>query len=185
MLDHTTLMVIGGCRSGKSSYALNRANHIHEVFQPDHQQQKLFLATSVPTDAEMEERVVKHQNERGNDWRTIEEPVRIDRVIKEESVTSSVILVDCLTLWTSNIIYELKSPDRIEQAIANLETTLKDPSCPVILVTNEVGYGIVPENSLARQFRDLAGAVNQRVAAVVDRVVQTVAGIDVQIKPRA
>lgn len=182
------ILVIGGCRSGKSSFALEQAEQIHaENTGNDNikiKKRKIFLATSVPTDAEMEDRVVKHQNERGRDWHTIEEPVQIDKVIHDAGDQDSVILIDCLTLWVSNLLYELKTPEKIEQAICNLEQGLKQPKCPVVLVTNEVGYGIVPENKLARQFRDMAGMVNQRMAQIADTVILTVAGIDVQIKPR-
>lgn len=168
--------MIGGCRSGKSSYALDQSNLIQG-------KKKIFVATSVPTDAEMEKRVVKHQQERGPDWQTIEEPVRIHDIINRYSPSAGVILVDCLTLWASNLLFQFDDPDQIDRAIGTLENSLEKSQCPIFLVSNEVGMGIVPENTLARQFRDLAGLVNQRIAKVSDRVVMTVAGIDVQIKP--
>lgn len=168
--------VIGGCRSGKSSFALDQANQVTG-------KNKYFIATSVPTDAEMERRVEKHQQERGDDWQTIEEPVRIHEIIRRHSPDASVILVDCLTLWVSNLMFQSHGPDQIDAAIQDLESALADSRCPVFLVSNEVGAGIVPENSLARQFRDFAGLVNQRMAKAADRVVMTIAGIDVQIKP--
>jgi len=170
-------IVIGGCRSGKSSFALDQAGKIKG-------KNKYFIATSVPTDSEMEERVENHQKERGEDWNTIEEPVRIHEKINEYSPLACVILVDCLTLWVSNLLFQSYDPARIEAAIQDLENALNKSKCPVFLVSNEVGTGIVPENKLARQFRDLAGLVNQRMARVADRVVMMVAGIDVQIKPR-
>ena len=176
-------LVIGGCRSGKSSYALNEANQIAGGAKGA-EQPGYFIATSVPTDQEMEDRVVKHQRERGPEWTTIEEPVQIDKAIMDLSLNARVILVDCLTLWTANLMFELKDQDRIEAAVQGMENALLTVPCPVFLVSNEVGYGIVPENQLARQFRDLAGSVNQRMARAADRVVQVVAGIDVQIKPR-
>ncbi len=169
--------MIGGCRSGKSSFALDQANRLAG-------KNKYFVATSVPTDSEMEKRVVKHQKERGNNWQTIEEPVEIHAVINQYSSTAGVILVDCLTLWASNLLFQSKDPDQIDTAINNLENALEKSQCPVFLVSNEVGMGIVPENDLARKFRDLAGLVNQRIASVSDRVFMTVAGIDVQIKPK-
>ncbi len=177
--------VIGGCRSGKSSLALDRADQIH-LGQADQKtgQPKYFIATSVPTDAEMQDRVIKHQKERGEDWQTIEESLHIDRAILDVSANASVILIDCLTLWVSNLMYEHESFEQIERAVQNLEKALQQCECPVFLVSNEVGYGIVPENSLARKFRDLAGSVNQRVAAVADTVIMSIAGIDVQIKPK-
>ena len=168
--------MIGGCRSGKSTYALDQANLING-------KQKIFVATSVPTDSEMEKRVKKHQQERGPDWQTIEEPLNIQDIINRYSTRADVILVDCLTLWASNVLFQSEDPDRVEPAIGGLVDALKKSQCPIFLVSNEVGMGIVPENTLARQFRDLAGLVNQRIAKVSDRVVMTVAGIEVQIKP--
>lgn len=176
-MKQNVTFVIGGCRSGKSSFALDQANRISG-------KKKYFVATSVPTDSEMEKRVVKHQQERGNDWQTIEEPVEIHAIINQYSSTAGVILVDCLTLWASNLLFQSEDSDQIDTAIHNLENALEKSQCPVFLVSNEVGMGIVPENDLARKFRDIAGLVNQRIASVSDRVVMTVAGIDVQIKPK-
>ncbi len=170
-------LVIGGCRSGKSRYALNAANEMAG-------DNKVYLATSVPTDDEMKNRVHRHQAERGADWKTVEEPVRIHEAILEASRTARVILVDCLTLWTSNLLFQGDDEDAIMAAVDDLVQSLEKASCPVLLVSNEVGYGIVPENNLARQFRDMAGLINQRVAEAADRVILTVAGIDVQIKPK-
>jgi adenosylcobinamide kinase/adenosylcobinamide-phosphate guanylyltransferase len=169
-------LVIGGCRSGKSGVALDAANQIKG-------NQKIFLATSVPTDPEMDKRVAKHQAERKGDWQTIEEPMMIHETIESASKTADVILVDCLTLWTSNLLFAEYDEPKIMEAVHHLIAALEESLCPVFLVSNEVGYGIVPENSLARQFRDYAGLVNQKIAAMADRVILTVAGIEVPIKP--
>ncbi len=176
MLKCEVTLVIGGCRSGKSRFALDAANKI----SGNH---KLFLATSVPADAEMEQRVVRHQAERGEDWQTVEEPVDIHRVIETDSRTAHVIVVDCLTLWTANLMAQGKEDPEIMSYAPQLVSALKAAQCPVFLVSNEVGQGIVPENALARRFRDLAGFINQAVAAAADKVVMTVAGIPVRIKP--
>ncbi|NOX33582.1 MAG: bifunctional adenosylcobinamide kinase/adenosylcobinamide-phosphate guanylyltransferase [Deltaproteobacteria bacterium] len=168
--------VVGGCRSGKSSFALDQANMTAR-------ENKYFIATSVPTDSEMEKRVEKHQQERGENWHTIEEPVRIHEKINQCSQKAGVILVDCLTLWVSNLLFHSNDQAQFDKAVKDLEISLNKCECPVFLVSNEVGTGIVPENKLARQFRDLAGFVNQRVAKIADRVIMTVAGIDIQIKP--
>ena len=176
-MKKSVTFVIGGCRSGKSSFALNQANQIAD-------KKKYFIATSVPTDSEMEKRVIKHQQERGKDWQTIEEPVEIHGIINQYSSRAGVILVDCLTLWASNLLFQSKDTDQFDTAISDLENALEKSLCPIFLVSNEVGMGIVPENDLARKFRDFAGLVNQRIASVSDRVVMTVAGIDVQIKPK-
>lgn len=177
MNSHITF-VIGGCRSGKSDYTLAEANKITAG-------SKYFIATSVPTDTEMEERVQKHQQERGREWLTIEEPVEIHKTIETCGKDAGVILVDCLTLWVSNLMVNAYDAEQIDCAIAKLEKSLEKSPCPVFLVSNEVGLGIVPENKLARQFRDYAGLVNRRIAQTAGRVVMTVAGIDVQIKPRS
>ena len=173
--DKITL-VLGGCRSGKSRYAMERADAMAK-------DGKLYLATSVPTDPEMEKRVARHQAERGPGWQTVEEPVLIDESIAVAGRTARVILVDCLTLWTSNLLFDQKNEAEIMVTVDLLSKALKACPCPVILVSNEVGYGIVPENALAREFRDMAGLVNQRIAAVADKVFLCVAGIPVQIKP--
>jgi adenosylcobinamide kinase/adenosylcobinamide-phosphate guanylyltransferase len=186
------ILVIGGCRSGKSGFALDLANRMPG-------DNKVFVATSVPADAEMEKRVEKHRLERGTSWKTVEEPIMLHEAIRVYSPISSVILVDCLTLWVSNLMFHGHNPAqgssaqidsgqraeaRIEAAVQDLETALVAGQCPVILVANEVGAGIVPENTLARQFRDHAGFVNQRMAKIAHRVIMTIAGIDVQIKPK-
>ncbi|WP_022666027.1 bifunctional adenosylcobinamide kinase/adenosylcobinamide-phosphate guanylyltransferase [Desulfospira joergensenii] len=176
-MDHKITLVIGGCRSGKSGFALDEANGIGGP-------EKIFLATSVPRDPEMDRRVAKHQAERGKDWQTVEEPVDIHEVIETRSEKADVILVDCLTLWTSNLMVQEEDESKIFEYTEKLVKALKKSQCPVFLVANEVGTGIVPDNALARQFRDLAGFVNQRIAGAADRVVLTVAGIGVQIKPK-
>ena len=170
--------MIGGCRSGKSSFALNQANRVTG-------KHKYFIATCVPTDSEMEKRVGRHQRERGEGWHTIEEPILIHEKINHYSRKAGVILVDCLTLWVSNLLFHSYDQVQIDEAIQHLENALEQCKCPVFLVSNEVGMGIVPENMLARQFRDFAGLVNQQMAKTADRVIMTVAGIDVQIKPRS
>jgi len=179
-------LVIGGCRSGKSRYALEAANQIKADPAKPHQVtggRKVFLATSVPRDPEMDKRVAAHQAERGQDWQTIEEPIVIHETISQASKTADVILVDCLTLWTSNLMFAEYDEPGIMNAIRLLIAALQQCYCPVFLVSNEVGYGIVPDNALARQFRDMAGLVNQKIAAMADRVVLTVAGIGLPIKP--
>lgn len=175
-MDNNTTLVIGGCRSGKSDYALTQADLIKG-------NNKYFIATSVPTDSEMEKRVKKHQNERGKDWITVEEPVFIHQVIEDFGSKADVIIIDCLTLWASNLLFESYDLDGTIDMVQKLQNALSNCKCPVFLVSNEVGMGIVPENKLARQFRDYAGFINQKAAAFSDCVIMTVAGIGVQIKP--
>lgn len=171
-----TTLVTGGCRSGKSRHAQNLAEAVPGG-------RRCYIATCVPLDEEMERRVARHQADRGPEWRTVEEPIAVARAIDAHSVEADVILVDCLTLWISNLMGAGKDMDAVVAAARELAETVRRSACPVILVTNEVGAGIVPENALARAYRDTAGLVNQTLAAACDRVVWTVAGIPVQIKP--
>jgi adenosylcobinamide kinase/adenosylcobinamide-phosphate guanylyltransferase len=133
----------------------------------------------------MEKRVQAHQAERGNHCETVEEPVNIHETIVARADTADVILVDCLTLWISNMMAADMEDPEIEKRLEQTVRSFSGIHCPVFLVTNEVGYGIVPENALARRFRDLAGHVNQVMADTADRVVLTVAGQALQIKPGA
>ncbi len=176
MLKSEIIFVIGGCRSGKSSFALDQADQMDG-------NDKYFIATSVPADPEMEKRVEIHQQQRGKAWHTIEEPVLIYESIDRYGKDADVILVDCLTLWVSNLLMQSCDHDHILGNVDRLVHSLDQCACPVFLVSNEVGTGIVPENQLARCFRDFAGLVNQRIARAADRVVTTIAGIPVQIKP--
>ncbi len=164
--------IIGGCRSGKSGHALEKAEEITG--------RRIFIATCIPHDDEMKERVLNHQGERkGRQWETVEAPVLLPEAIVENSKKADVILADCLTLWVSNLFMEEQDTDKAAQ---DLIQAMHKASCPVILVSNEVGTGIVPENPLARRFRDATGFLNQQVAAAADRVTWMVAGIPVPVK---
>jgi len=169
-----TVLVIGGCRSGKSSHALYLANQIPG--------QKIFIATCIPHDKEMENRVLRHKKQRSRAWSTLEVPVRLPEEIGKNSRKKNVILVDCLTLWINNLFLENNDQSNIDGHIRKLIQSLEKAECPIILVSNEVGTGIVPENRLARLFRDAAGFTNQRVAACVNKVIWMVAGIPVGVK---
>ena len=169
------IFVIGGCRSGKSREALEMA----EGMPGGH---KTFIATCIPRDAEMKRRVAQHQKERSLNWRTVEVPVHLPQAIAEKSREANIVLVDCLTLWISNLMLELEDDRKILACLPELIRALNTADCPVVLVSNEVGTGIVPENRLSRRFRDLVGSTNQAVARQADRVVWMVAGIPVGIK---
>jgi adenosylcobinamide kinase/adenosylcobinamide-phosphate guanylyltransferase len=171
-----TTLVTGGCRSGKSRHAQNLAEAVPGG-------RRCYIATCVPLDAEMERRVARHQADRGPEWRTVEEPLEVARSIDKHAPHADVILVDCLTLWISNLMGAGKDMEAVVAAAGELAEAVRRSTCPVVLVTNEVGAGIVPENALARAYRDAAGLVNQTLAAACDRVLWTVAGIPVQIKP--
>ncbi|MBS0012796.1 MAG: bifunctional adenosylcobinamide kinase/adenosylcobinamide-phosphate guanylyltransferase [Desulfobacterales bacterium] len=167
-------LVLGGCRSGKSSHALALAGARTG-------EKNIFVATCMPADDEMQARVVRHQQERDPQWQTVEEPLELARVIREYG-GADVILVDCLTLWISNLMAGHKDDDKVMEQVRDLGCALDDAACPVFLVSNEVGAGIVPENAMARRFRDLAGFVNQHAAQCARHVTWMVAGIAVEIK---
>jgi len=168
-------LYIGGCRSGKSQAALQRAEQIGA-------HRKIFVATCQPLDAEMRARIERHQAERDATWETLEEPTEIADHIRAHSDPQTVILVDCLTLWLTNLILQEAEDADLEQRIAVLEDRLSQARGPVLLVANEVGLGIVPENAMSRRFRDWAGSLNQKMARCARQVVFTVAGIPVPIK---
>ena len=169
------IFILGGCRSGKSRHALKLAEDIPC-------RKKVFIATCLPLDEEMKKRIEQHQKERERTWTTVEVPVLLPEAIDENSQKSDLILVDCLTLWISNILLETNDMDKTSKHIERLIESLAHVKCPVILVSNEVGTGIVPENALARIYRDLTGFANQRVAACSDKVIWMAAGIPVKIK---
>jgi adenosylcobinamide kinase/adenosylcobinamide-phosphate guanylyltransferase len=165
------VFVLGGARSGKSSFALEKAS--------SHQGRKAFIATAQALDAGMEERIAKHKKERGGDWTTLEEPMNIAPLIGKAVEEYAAVLVDCLTLWLSNLMLDGRNVEQeVEVFVSSLEACGKE----IYLVSNEVGLGIVPDNELARKFRDLAGGLNRRVAALADEVYLIVAGIPLKIK---
>jgi adenosylcobinamide kinase/adenosylcobinamide-phosphate guanylyltransferase len=168
------VFVIGGCRSGKSRFALEYADR--------HYGQKVFLATSEVFDDEMKKRVEKHRRDRGQEWTTIEEPLKVAEELASLGKAHEVVLIDCVTLWISNLLMSGEGEDEILTRADALVEQLKRIPQSTILVSNEVGMGIVPENRLARVFRDVAGAVNQRLASCADAVVFTVAGIPQVLK---
>ena len=170
-----TIFVIGGCRSGKSTYALQTAEQMPAG-------RKIFIATCVPQDDEMKQRVAKHQTTRSRSWTTVEEPLKLPEAILQNNHRGDVILVDCLTLWVSNLLMETGDEKKIEETISQLTNALEKAKCPIVLVSNEVGTGIVPENRIARQFRDITGWLNQAVARCANKVVWMVAGIPVTVK---
>lgn len=165
--------VIGGAKSGKSSFALDKAGSFPG--------RKAYVATAEPLDDEMRGRIEIHRNQRGKDWQTIEEPVKMARVLKELGDGYSAAVVDCLTLWLSNLILGNENPEgEIESFLSSLR---EDDHPPLFVVSNEVGMGIVPDNALSRKFRDLAGQLNQKMAVIADEVYLVTAGIPLRIKP--
>lgn len=164
-------LILGGARSGKSRYA--------ERLVQSNEPEWIYLATSEPHDDEMRDRISTHRQRRGTGWRTIEEPIRIAPIIADPQIGANAILVDCLTLWTSNLMFAERD---IPDACAELAQALRSRSAATVLVSNEVGLGIVPDNALARRFRDEAGVVNQRMAELADRVIFMVSGLPMTVK---
>ena len=166
-------LVLGGARSGKSRYA--------EALVAAAASGALYLATAEPHDAEMAERIRAHRARRGAFWRTIEEPLALASCLTRESRAERPILVDCLTLWLANL---LEAGRAVEREIADLLEALPVLAGPIVFVANEVGLGIVPENALARLFRDHAGRLNQAIAASAGRVVFIAAGLPLVLKEK-
>jgi len=169
--------ITGGAKSGKSSLALKKASALKG--------RKAYVATAEALDEEMIERIGRHRAQRGSGWDTYEEPVKIRETLGGLDGKYDVIVLDCLTLWLSNLICgdhdcqsDIDSLARFLESGAKKENSL----CHVFIVSNEVGMGIVPDNDMARRFRDLAGILNQRAAEIADEVYLVTAGIPVRIK---
>ena len=176
MPAHT--LVIGGARSGKSRHA--------EALARGTGLERLYIATATAWDEEMRERIALHRATRAaDDWRTVEEPLALADTLRREAAPGRVILVDCLTLWLTNVILGAApevARDALDAAEAALVAAVTDLSGPAIFVSNEVGWGIVPDNRLARDFRDAQGRLNQRMAEVCGRVVLVAAGLPLVLK---
>ena len=164
-------LVLGGARSGKSSFAQSLAEESDGDL--------IYIATAQAFDDEMAKRIARHQSDRGLRWHTVECPLYLADSIAEHQGKGQTILVDCLTLWLSNLM--LGDHD-IPAAVSDLIASLKVSTASVILVSNEVGQGIVPDNELARNFRDEAGWLNQKLASVVENVWFVTAGLPQKLK---
>lgn len=167
--DPRLVLVLGGARSGKSSHA--------EALVREHPPPWFYVATAQALDDEMRERIDLHRQRRGRGWETVEAPLRLAEAVADAGQRP--LLVDCLTLWLSN---HLLAGSDLEAEAGRLEAALGRRRGPIVLVANEVGLGIVPDNALARRFRDAAGRLNQRLAAVADEVVLMVAGLPMKVK---
>ena len=168
--------IIGGARSGKSSFALKKAEELGK--------KRLYIATAQPIDEEMMQRIELHKRGRGRGWETREEPIDIAKAIKDGAKRHDVMVIDCLTLWLSNLIEEGDGTggELLKKRLDDLINASKGSNAHVIIVSNEIGLGIVPENRLARGFRDLEGMVNQRVAQAASEVYFVVSGIPMRLK---
>jgi adenosylcobinamide kinase/adenosylcobinamide-phosphate guanylyltransferase len=175
------ILITGGARSGKSSYALERAEAISS--------NRLFVATCPKIDSEMSERVRRHQEERnGRGWITVENEINLGAVFKERTAGIDVVLIDCITLWVNNILFAHDSEGSavddhfISELCSKWLQTTKHFTGTVICVTNEVGLGIVPDNPLARRYRDLVGTCNQLIGRNASEVVLVSCGIPLVLK---
>ena len=166
-----SLLILGGARSGKSRFAQRQAEALPG--------QLVYIATAQAFDAEMADRIARHRAVRGPRWRTVDAPLALAAAIMAESRPDNVVLVDCLTLWASNL---LLGEQDVAAALSDLTTAIAQAPGRVILVTNEVGLGIVPDNALARRFRDIAGDINQAMAACVDSAIFIAAGLPIVLK---
>jgi adenosylcobinamide kinase/adenosylcobinamide-phosphate guanylyltransferase len=164
-------LVLGGARSGKSRYAETIITAVPPPW--------IYVATAQALDAEMAARIDAHRARRGAGWMTVEAPRDLAAALAAHA--KAPILVDCLTLWLSNL---MMADAKIDAELDRLEQALAETAAPVVLVANEVGSGIVPDNALARRFRDLQGWLNQRIAAQADHVVLIVAGLPLFVKGR-
>jgi adenosylcobinamide kinase/adenosylcobinamide-phosphate guanylyltransferase len=161
-----SLFVLGGARSGKSRHAQALAEAAATGL--------VYIATAQAFDGEMEDRIARHRADRDDRWRTVEAPLALGEALKSEDGPDAVMLVDCLTLWVSNL---LLADEAVAARVDDLVETIARLEGRVILVSNEVGLGIVPDNVLARRFRDAAGLLHQRIAAEVDSVDMVMAGL--------
>lgn len=166
------VLVLGGARSGKSRTALELAERAST--------ERTYIATAQAYDDEMRERIAQHRAERDGSWRTVDAPLDLAEAVQARTAPGKAVLVDCLTLWLSNVLLAERNvayeADRLVQAV-------QEAKGPLILVSNEVGQGIVPSTPLGRAFRDEQGRLNQRIAEACDAVVFVAAGCPILLKP--
>ncbi len=174
MTERRLVLVGGGVRSGKSAYAVARARSLGP--------RRAFVATARPYDAEMAERIRRHQAERAGEFALIEEPLAVAEAVGRLE-GFDVAVVDCVTLWISNQLIDRVSPEEIDRRSAALAVALRRAPCHVVVVTNEVGMGVHPESALGRTFRDLAGRAHQALARAADEIHLAVLGTLLRLKP--
>lgn len=166
-------LIVGGVSSGKSRYAQNLAQRSSPV---------VFIATAQPIDDEMSLKIQRHRLQRPSNWTTIEEPFELDAAIAQSALSSSFLIIDCITTFTANLIEKDMTSDEILEKIDGICRALGELKCPVAIVSNEVGSGIVPAFPSGRAFRELLGEANQRIARVADNIILMVAGCPLAVK---
>lgn len=174
MISGRTTLVLGGARSGKSAFA--------EQLVAETRATRVYLATATAGDDEMRDRIAHHRARRGDGWRTVEEPLTLVDALTREDRIGTAILVDCLTLWLSNLMHADKD---VEAETRQLAALLRDAQGNIVLVSNEVGLGLVPETALGRTFRDAQGRLNQAIAAAVTNVAFITAGLPIWLKQKS
>lgn len=167
------ILVTGGSRSGKSKHALELAASYNN---------KAFIATAEPTDDEMQARIERHRRERDPSFHTVEEPVNLEGALKSLPEETEVAILDCITVWLGNLFYREKITDGTCPEIDAFLGILEAPPCHLILVTNEVGMGVIPADGATRLFRDTAGSINQILAERAHEVIFSVSGIPLRVK---
>ncbi len=170
-MPYRKILVLGGARSGKS--------HMAQSLVEKSGLNKVFIATAEPRDSEMAERIARHRIERGSGWRTLEVPLEMPEAIRA-CAEGEAVVVDCLTLWLSNVMCAGRDPDA---ATTTLCESIEAARCGLVFVSNEIGLGLVPETPLGRAFRDEQGRLNQRVAQACEAVVAMIAGCPLLMKP--
>lgn len=167
--------ILGGARSGKTGYALQQAEELSTKYDF----QKVYVATAQIFDPEMQDRVKRHQDERDETWATLEAPLELSTIIRMHAQHDRVLLIDCLTLWLSN---HMLAEHDLEEKRKDLVDAIDLAKGPLILVSNEVGLSIVPDNKLGRDYRDESGWMNQQVAKVANKVTFVAAGLPMLMK---
>jgi adenosylcobinamide kinase/adenosylcobinamide-phosphate guanylyltransferase len=170
-----SLLVTGGARSGKSRYAISRALALPPP--------RVFVATAEARDADMAARITAHRAARGAAFITVEEPREVAAALTRVPPASGVVVLDCVTLWIANLLAVDPPDGEVERTIDTVAACVAARALPVVIVTNEVGSGIIPFEPTTRRFRDLLGLANQRLAAAVESVVLMVAGLPLTVKP--
>jgi adenosyl cobinamide kinase/adenosyl cobinamide phosphate guanylyltransferase len=168
------IMITGGARSGKSYFSEETAMKLGNNY--------VYIATMQAFDSEMKERIKKHRARRGKQWRTFEEPLNVAALLRKEDKKGRVFLIDCLTLFISNNLLEGRREEAIKGKVEELAELCSACKASVVIVTNEVGMGIVPDNKLGREFRDIQGKANQIIAAAADEAYFMVSGLPIKLK---
>ena len=166
------ILITGGIKSGKSRFALQLTREMEKG-------EKIFIATARPIDKEMEDKIEKHKKERGGDLKTVEAPIHLGDVLR--TINPSTTVIDCLTLWLSNLFFEIKQEERLSE-IEGFIGALEEFTGNEIIVTNEVGWGIIPADEISRRYQSELGNLNQKVAEICDEVYVLISGIPLRIK---